>query len=60
MPGLVIINYLAATEREPNRRRAAEQRRAHSALVTKAAAEERSPALRATRAPRPRHLVRHA
>jgi hypothetical protein len=61
MPGPATIQYLAATEREADRRRvAADHRRAQSALVTKAAAEERSPAPRATRQPWLRRLIRPA
>jgi hypothetical protein len=56
-----MIQYLAATEREADRRRvAADHRRAQSVLVTKAAAEERAPALRETRRPWLRRLVRPA
>jgi hypothetical protein len=60
MPGIVIVNYRAASEREAKRRHAADERREQSGLATKAATEARSPSPRATRQPRPRHLVRPA
>jgi hypothetical protein len=57
----MIIQHLAATERDADRRRAAaEHRRTQSALLTKAAAEQRVPALRATRQPWLRRLIRPA
>jgi hypothetical protein len=61
MPAPAIVTYLAATEREAQRRNAAaEHRRAHSALMAQAAAEERSPEYRATRQPLLRRLLRTA
>lgn len=53
-----VIGYLAVTERNESMRRAAAEHRRAQALITKAASEQREPALRQTRRPLLRRLIR--
>ncbi|HEX6713853.1 MAG TPA: hypothetical protein VF066_10720 [Thermoleophilaceae bacterium] len=55
-----IVGYLAMTERNESMRRAAAEHRRAQSVITKAESEQRDPALRQTRRPLLRRLIRPA